>query len=61
MQSQSEQIWMYNRYEIVMEYAKRPRLPPPFVVISYIGNKSRDFKWRNHERIQLKNVSCFLI
>ncbi|CAF5011153.1 unnamed protein product, partial [Rotaria sp. Silwood1] len=38
VQSQSEQIWMYNRYEIVMEYAKRPRLPPPFVVISYIGN-----------------------
>ncbi|CAF1275673.1 unnamed protein product [Adineta ricciae] len=37
VQSQSEQIWMYNRYEIVMEYAKRPRLPPPFVVISYIG------------------------
>ena len=38
VQSQSQQIWMYNRYEIVMEYAKRPRLPPPFVVISYIGN-----------------------
>lgn len=37
VQSQSEQIWMYNRYEIVMEYAKRPRLPPPFVVISYIS------------------------
>ncbi|CAF1066034.1 unnamed protein product [Adineta steineri] len=37
VQSQSEQIWLYNRYEIVMEYAKRPRLPPPFVVISYIG------------------------
>ncbi|CAF3796253.1 unnamed protein product, partial [Rotaria sp. Silwood1] len=36
VQSQSEQIWMYNRYEIVMEYAKRPRLPPPFVVLSYI-------------------------
>ncbi len=44
-----------------MEYAKRPRLPPPFVVISYIGNQSRDFKRRNHERIHLKNVSCFLI
>jgi len=38
VQSQSEQIWMYNRYEIVMEYAKRPRLPPPFVVISYISS-----------------------
>ena len=41
VQSQSEQIWMYNRYEIVMEYAKRPRLPPPFVVISYIGKQRR--------------------
>ncbi|CAF4993694.1 unnamed protein product, partial [Rotaria sp. Silwood1] len=38
VQKQSEQIWMFNRYEIVMEYAKRPRLPPPFVFISYIGN-----------------------
>ncbi|CAF1217287.1 unnamed protein product [Rotaria sordida] len=37
VQKQSEQIWMYNRYAIVMEYAKRPRLPPPFVFISYIG------------------------
>ncbi|CAF1320961.1 unnamed protein product, partial [Rotaria sordida] len=36
VQSQSEQIWLYNRYEIVLEYAKRPCLPPPFVLISYI-------------------------
>ncbi|CAF1295616.1 unnamed protein product [Rotaria sordida] len=36
VQSQSQQIWLYNRYEILMEYAKRPRLPPPFVIISYI-------------------------
>ncbi|CAF0923893.1 unnamed protein product [Didymodactylos carnosus] len=36
VQSQSEQIWMYNRYEIVMEYEKRPRLPPPFIVLSYV-------------------------
>ena len=39
IQKESEQIWMYNRYEIVMEYDKRPRLPPPFVVISYIGKR----------------------
>lgn len=43
VQSQSEQIWMYNRYEIVMEYAKRPRLPPPFVVISYISKEKSFF------------------
>ncbi|CAF4278350.1 unnamed protein product, partial [Rotaria sordida] len=36
VQSQSQQIWLYNRYEILMEYAKRPRLPPPFIVLSYI-------------------------
>ncbi|CAF1266771.1 unnamed protein product [Rotaria sordida] len=36
VQSQSQQIWLYNRYEILMEYAKRPCLPPPFIVISYI-------------------------
>jgi hypothetical protein len=49
VQSQSEQIWMYNRYEIVMEYAKRPRLPPPFVVISYISQFLAS---------KLSNISC---
>lgn len=48
VQSQSEQIWMYNRYEIVMEYAKRPRLPPPFVVISYIGKNSNGRREMDH-------------
>jgi len=63
VQSQSEQIWMYNRYEIVMEYAKRPRLPPPFVVISYISmlitNGSRQcvikLKEYSDKRINLSN------
>ena len=56
VQSQSEQIWMYNRYEIVMEYAKRPRLPPPFVVISYISKFQYDHKnrFRSSEN-QIKN------
>ncbi|CAF1368592.1 unnamed protein product [Rotaria sordida] len=39
VQSQSQQIWLYNRYEILMEYAKRPRLPPPFIIISYINHR----------------------
>jgi hypothetical protein len=39
LERQSKQILIYYRYEIVMEYEKRPRLPPPFVVISYIGNE----------------------
>ena len=40
VQRQSEQIWLYNRYAILVEYAKRPRLPPPFVVISYASKNS---------------------
>ncbi|KAI0981815.1 hypothetical protein GJ496_008124, partial [Pomphorhynchus laevis] len=32
----SEQIWMYDRYEIIMDYERKPRLPPPFCIISYL-------------------------
>ena len=60
MQSQSEQIWMYNRYEIVMEYAKRPRLPPPFVVISYMGtfrsDKPQPSSHRDRLRVHLSGM-----
>jgi hypothetical protein len=31
----SEQLWMYQRYEIVMEYEKRLIFAPPFTVIYY--------------------------
>ncbi|CAF3790456.1 unnamed protein product [Rotaria sordida] len=53
IQSQSEKIWMYNRYEIMIEYTKRPRLPPPLIVISYIGmliSKAGQcmFKWKEY-------------
>jgi hypothetical protein len=40
VQRQSEQIWFYNRYVILIEYTKRPRLPPPIIIISYISNNS---------------------
>ena len=32
----SEQLWMYQRYGIVLEYEKRLIFPPPFNLISYI-------------------------
>ncbi|KAL7670660.1 hypothetical protein ACOME3_005590 [Neoechinorhynchus agilis] len=32
----SEQIWMYDRYEIIMDYERKPRLPPPLSLISYV-------------------------
>ncbi|CAF1504882.1 unnamed protein product [Adineta ricciae] len=36
IQRQSEQIWCYNQYAILVEYQNRLRLPPPFVIFSYI-------------------------
>lgn len=32
----SEQLWMYQRYEIVMEYEKRLVFAPPFTIIVYV-------------------------
>ncbi len=33
--AQSEQLWMFQRYEIVLDYEKRLILPPPFTLFSY--------------------------
>ena len=34
--AESDQIWMYQRYEIVIDYEHRLRLPPPLIIISYL-------------------------
>ncbi len=31
----SERNWKFNRYDLVMEYQKKPPLPPPLVVVSH--------------------------
>ncbi|CAF4065144.1 unnamed protein product, partial [Rotaria sordida] len=59
VQSQSQQIWLYNRYEILMEYAKRPCLPPPFIIISYIITRTNDtdeFKNTSNKVIQNRSI-----
>lgn len=32
----SEQLWMFQRYEIVLDYEKRLIFPPPFTIFSYL-------------------------
>ena len=32
----SERIWKFSRYGLVMEYRKKPPLPPPLVILSHI-------------------------
>ncbi len=34
--AQSEQVWMFQRYEIVLDYENMLTFPPPFTFISYI-------------------------
>ncbi|XP_054842491.1 transient receptor potential cation channel subfamily M member 6 [Eublepharis macularius] len=37
MKSISNKLWKYNRYRYIMTYHEKPWLPPPFIVLSYIG------------------------
>ena len=34
--AQSEQLWMFQRYEIVLDYENRLTFPPPFTFLSYL-------------------------
>lgn len=40
---QSELVYNYLRYAVIIEYESRPLLPPPFVVISWIYMTIRYF------------------
>uniref|UniRef100_A0A8D8RA56 Transient receptor potential cation channel trpm n=1 Tax=Cacopsylla melanoneura TaxID=428564 RepID=A0A8D8RA56_9HEMI len=32
----SHQVWMFQRFTVVMEYEQKPALPPPFIIFSHI-------------------------
>ncbi|XP_017299512.2 transient receptor potential cation channel trpm [Diaphorina citri] len=32
----SHQVWMFQRFTVVMEYEQKPALPPPFIILSHI-------------------------
>ncbi|XP_073244598.1 transient receptor potential cation channel subfamily M member-like 2 isoform X3 [Porites lutea] len=36
VQANSNQIWKFQRYHLIMEYAHRPLLVPPFIIINHI-------------------------
>ncbi|XP_047126597.1 transient receptor potential cation channel subfamily M member 3 isoform X2 [Hydra vulgaris] len=36
VQSRAKQIWMFERYGLIREYANRPPLPPPFIILCHI-------------------------
>ncbi|KAL9987179.1 hypothetical protein ACROYT_G001438 [Oculina patagonica] len=36
VQANSNQIWKFQRYQLIMEYAHRPFLVPPFIIINHL-------------------------
>ncbi|KAJ7365831.1 Transient receptor putative cation channel sub M member 7 [Desmophyllum pertusum] len=36
VQANSNQIWKFQRYQLIMEYAHRPVLVPPFIIINHL-------------------------
>ena len=40
---QADQIWKFQRTELVKEYRDRPRMPPPIILLSYILSGVRMF------------------
>ena len=36
VKEKSDQIWKYERYNLVIEYHNRPGLVPPFILLSHI-------------------------
>lgn len=36
VQANSNQIWKFQRYQLIMEYTHRPVLVPPFIIINHL-------------------------
>ena len=36
VQANANQIWKFQRYYLVMEYAQRPVLVPPFIILNHV-------------------------
>ncbi|VEL19098.1 unnamed protein product [Protopolystoma xenopodis] len=36
VRTQSELVYKYLRYAVIIEYESRPLLPPPFIIISWL-------------------------
>ena len=36
VQANANQIWKFQRYYLVMEYAQRPVLIPPFIILNHV-------------------------
>ncbi len=63
VQKQSQQLWRYQRFLLVLEYSAKPPLPPPFNPIYYLFSGTRCLikrmhaSWRRRRDGMLDNTS----
>ncbi|XP_078457755.1 transient receptor potential cation channel subfamily M member 5 isoform X1 [Lampetra planeri] len=46
VQGNSDKIWRFQRYNLIVEYHDRPSLAPPFIIISHIKHLVRKFVFK---------------
>ncbi|XP_077970789.1 transient receptor potential cation channel subfamily M member 2-like isoform X2 [Styela clava] len=45
VQSQGKEVWMFQRYSLIVDYCNRPPLPPPLVIFCFIYYACQYLKW----------------
>lgn len=51
MKSISNQVWKFQRYQLIMTFHERPVLPPPLIIFSHITMVLKHLccRWRKHD------------
>ncbi|XP_053322585.1 transient receptor potential cation channel subfamily M member 3 isoform X3 [Spea bombifrons] len=54
VKSISNQVWKFQRYQLIMAFHERPVLPPPLIIFSHFTMICKHLccRWRKHERDQ---------
>ena len=42
VQEDSDKVWKFQRYDLILEYHNRPNLVPPFIIITHNWNRAVD-------------------
>lgn len=51
VKSISNQVWKFQRYQLIMTFHERPVLPPPLIIFSHMTMIFQHLccRWRKHE------------
>lgn len=51
VKSISNQVWKFQRYQLIMTFHERPVLPPPLIIFSHMTMVLKHLccRWRKHE------------